>query len=267
MSTTWSLVPFASVLLIILFACSTHVRYHVRIGTYFAIMSLWGFGGIPVSFAMALFGRRFEVGRVVTASFAWFVGLVLGLRVEVEGAEHLATQPAVLMLNHQSALDVWLLGRILPKRVSVMAKKSLQWSPIGPVLHFSGSIMVERGTGARAVASIREAGAKLRAAGASLMVFPEGTRNGARAPSLLPFKKGGFHMAVQTGLPIVPIVCENYSHMYRRGYFEPVTLKMRVLPSIPTAELSVDDVSLLATRVYEQMLAAVREISRPVHVT
>jgi lysophosphatidate acyltransferase len=108
-----------------------------------------------------------------------------------------------------------------------VAKRSLKWTPLGPVLYFSGALLVDRGSGARAVASIRKACSALRKAGVSLVVFPEGTRNGARAPSLLPFKKGGFHMAVQSELPIVPVVCENYSHMYRLGFFEPVTLRAR----------------------------------------
>ncbi|KAJ6570061.1 1-acyl-sn-glycerol-3-phosphate-acyltransferase [Mycena vulgaris] len=241
----------------------SYVRYLVRIGVYFTIMALWGLAGTPLAFTMAAMGRRYEVPALVTRSFHRFVGWVLDLRVELEGAEHLTAQPAVLMLNHQSALDVWLLGSFLPKRTSVMAKKSLGWSPIGPVLYFSGSILVDRGSGARAVASIRRAGATLRQGGVSLMVFPEGTRNGARTPSLLPFKKGAFHMAVQSGLPIVPIVCENYSHMYRRGYFEPVTLRVRVLPPISTIGLGTDDVAALTTRVQEQMLEVVRDISRP----
>ncbi|KAJ7911447.1 1-acyl-sn-glycerol-3-phosphate-acyltransferase [Mycena leptocephala] len=241
-----------------------YVRYCLRIGFYFATMALWGVICTPFSCAMAVVGRRFEVGRLVTMSFSHFIGWTLGLHVELEGQEHLTTQPAVLMLNHQSALDVWLLGRFFPKRVSVMAKRSLGWSPIGPVIYFSGGIFVERGTGARSVASIRKAGATLREAGVSLMVFPEGTRNSARTPSLLPFKKGGFHMAVQSGLPIVPIVCENYSHMYRPGYFEPVPLRIRVLPPIPTAGLGAEDVSALTAQVQQQMLEAVRDISRPI---
>ncbi|KAJ7672198.1 hypothetical protein DFH06DRAFT_1175610 [Mycena polygramma] len=204
-----------------------YVRYCLRIGLYFAVMTLWGIVWAPLSGAVAAVGRRYQVGRLCTRSFSYFIGWLLDLRVEFEGLEHLATEPAVFMMNHQSALDVWLIGRLFPKRVSVMVKKSLGWSPIGPVIYFSGSILVERGSGARAVASIRKAGATLREAGASLVVFPEGTRNGARTPSLLPFKKGGFHLAVQSGLPIVPIVCENYSHMYRRGYFEPVPLRAR----------------------------------------
>ncbi|KAJ7163908.1 1-acyl-sn-glycerol-3-phosphate-acyltransferase [Mycena crocata] len=240
-----------------------YFRYLLRIGMYLATMSLWGIAATPVSFVMTVIGRRFEVGRVVTRSFFHFISWVLDLRVEFEGAEHLATEPAVLMVNHQSALDVWLIGSFLPKRVSVMAKKSLGWSPIGPVLYLSGSILVERGSGARAVASIRKAGATLREGGISLLVFPEGTRNGAATPSLLPFKKGGFHMAVQSGLPIVPVVCENYSHMYHRGYFEPTTLKVRVLPPISTTGLGVEDVPALTARVQEQMLQAIREISRP----
>ncbi|KAJ6577484.1 1-acyl-sn-glycerol-3-phosphate-acyltransferase [Mycena capillaripes] len=235
-----------------------YLRYFLRVGSYFTVMALWGIICTPVSFAMSVVGRRFESGRLVTRSFSYVIGWVLGLRVEFEGVEHLLTQPAVLMLNHQSALDVWLLGRILPKRVSVMAKKSLGWSPIGPVLYFSGFILVQRGVGVRVVDSIRKAGRTIREAGASLVVFPEGTRNGARTPSLLPFKKGAFHMAVQSSLPIVPIVCENYSHMYRPGYFEPVTLRVRVLPPIPTAGLGAEDVSALTAEVQQQMLQAKR---------
>ncbi|KAJ7510505.1 1-acyl-sn-glycerol-3-phosphate-acyltransferase [Mycena galericulata] len=239
-----------------------YARYCVRTGVYYGIMALWGIAGTPVSLTLAVMGRRFEVLPIITRSFHHFVGWVLGLRLEIEGAEHLTTQPAVVMLNHQSGLDVWLLGSIIPNRVSVMAKKSLGWSPIGPVLYFSGALLVERGTGGRAVASIRSASATLRDDGASLVVFPEGTRNGAFTPSLLPFKKGGFHMAVQSALPIVPVVCENYAHMYRPGYFEPVTLRVRVLPPILTAGLGAEDASALAAQVREKMLYAVRDISR-----
>ncbi|KAJ6608659.1 hypothetical protein B0H10DRAFT_2226605 [Mycena sp. CBHHK59/15] len=240
---------------------SSYIRYYMRLSLYLAIMCLCAIVGAPVTAAMAVVGRRFEAGRIVTRSFYHIITLVLGLRIEFEGAEHLATQPAVLMLNHQSVLDMWLLGSVLPHQASVMAKKSLQWSPLGPVLFLSGSILVERGSGPRAVASIRAAGALLRKRGVSLVVFPEGTRNSTRAPSLLPFKKGGFHMAVQSGLPIVPTVCENYSHLYRRGVFESGTLRVRVLPPIQTADLGAEDVPALTARVQEQMLEAVREIS------
>ncbi|KAK7032779.1 1-acyl-sn-glycerol-3-phosphate acyltransferase [Favolaschia claudopus] len=237
------------------------VRYCLRTGIYFTTLSLWGILSTPVSCALALLGRRFEAGPLVTRSFSRFIGTILGLRVEFEGAEYLNTQPAVFMLNHQSALDIWLLGCFFPKRVSVMAKKSLGWSPIGAVLYLSGCILVERGNGGRAAASIRKAGATLREADVSLVVFPEGTRNAARDPSLLPFKKGGFHMAVQSGISIVPIVCENYSHMYRRGWFEPVQLRARVLPPVPTRGLGEEDVPTLALAVREQMLETVRSIS------
>ncbi|KAJ7220190.1 1-acyl-sn-glycerol-3-phosphate-acyltransferase [Mycena pura] len=232
------------------------IRYCVRMGVYLAVMAFWGIAMIPVFLAYSIVGRRFEAGQTAARSYSHLIGWLLRLHLELEGAEHLAKEPAVLPMNHQSVLDVWLLGLIAPARISIMVKKSLRYTPIGPCLYLSGCVHVQRGTGAGAMASMRAAGVTLRKSRSTLLAFPEGTRNGARSPTLLPFKKGAFHMAVQNGLPIVPIVCENYAHMYQRGYFEPVPLRTR--------GLGPEDVSDLTVRVHAQMLQALREISRPI---
>lgn len=57
-------------------------------------------------------------------------------------------------------------------------------------------------------------------------MFPEGTRHSARESGMLPFKKGAFHLAVQAGVPIVPVVCQNYWHLYHKGVLEPGKLKI-----------------------------------------
>jgi lysophosphatidate acyltransferase len=88
-----------------------YVRFLVRRGVYFCTLALWGFSWIPVAFLLAVSGHRFEVAPVFVRSFHRAVGWLLGLHIELEGAEHLTAQPVVLMLNHQSQLDVWLLGR------------------------------------------------------------------------------------------------------------------------------------------------------------
>jgi lysophosphatidate acyltransferase len=90
---------------------SSYLRYYVRITSYLGIIVLFAIACTPITIVFAALGRRFESGRIVTHSFYEVISRVLGIRIEFEGSEHLAVQPAVYMLNHQSILDVWLLGR------------------------------------------------------------------------------------------------------------------------------------------------------------
>lgn len=63
--------------------------------------------------------------------------------------------------------------------------------------------------------------------GISLMMYPEGTRHMEEVPNLLPFKKGAFHLAIQAGLPVIPVVCENYWRLYHKGVFGTGIIKIR----------------------------------------
>lgn len=71
------------------------------------------------------------------------------------------------------------------------------------------------------------AGETMRAKEMSLWLFPEGTRSMREHHDMLPFKMGAFHIAIQAGAPVVPVVCENYWRLYRKGVFETGTLKLR----------------------------------------
>lgn len=108
-----------------------------------------------------------------------------------------------------------------------MAKQSLQYTPLGPFMTMSGAVFVDRGNSASAVRSLVAAGELMRARRISLWMFPEGTRTSSAAADVRPFKKGGFHLAVQAGLPIIPVVTENYWRMYRRGVFDTGVIKVR----------------------------------------
>lgn len=109
-----------------------------------------------------------------------------------------------------------------------MAKKELQWMPLlGQYLTASGAVFVDRGNNAKAVRSLAAAGESMHARNTSLWLFPEGTRSMRPYHDMLPFKKGAFHLAVQAGVPIVPVVCENYWRLYRKNVFESGTLKLR----------------------------------------
>lgn len=165
-----------------------------------------------------------------------------------------------------------------------MAKKSLKWNPaLGLFMSLSGTVFVDRGNSVKAHRSLEEAGKGMKARRTSIFIFVEGTRHSEEVPDLLPFKKGAFHLAVQGGIPIVPVVCENYWRLYHKGVFATGTIKLKgarlltlascetrqgadidlftVLPPVPTVGVTVDQVSVLAARVRDQMLTTLREIS------
>jgi len=165
-----------------------------------------------------------------------------------------------------------------------MAKKSLKWNPaLGPFMNLSGTVFVDRGNSIKAHRSLEEAGEGMKARRTSIFIFVEGTRHSEEVPDLLPFKKGAFHLAVQGGIPIIPVVCENYWRLYHKGVFATGTIKLKgaqmferctsqvvrvltyyvftVLPPVPTVGVTVDEVSALAARVRDQMLSTLREIS------
>lgn len=115
----------------------------------------------------------------------------------------------------------------MPKQTAIMAKKSLQFTPLGPFMSLSGAIFIDRGNSARAFRSIDTAGAKMRRDRTSLWIFPEGTRHLSKTPDMLNLKKGGFHLAINAGIPITPIVTQNYWHLYHKSVFESGTMTVR----------------------------------------
>ncbi|THH11739.1 hypothetical protein EW145_g486 [Phellinidium pouzarii] len=237
-------------------------RYYVRLGLYLSAMGVCSVWGVIASIGMTLAGRRFDINWVVARSFYNLASRLLGIYIEVEGEEYLSVKPAVLIGNHQSMLDILYIGRILPLRSSITAKKELQWMPLlGQFMTLSGAVFIDRKNNARAVQSVAEAGQTMKDRQTSLWVFPEGTRTNSEKPSLLPFKKGAFHLAVESGVPITPVICENYWRLYHKGVFESGKLKIKVLPPVSTIGLTASDVGELAARVREQMLEALYELS------
>ncbi|KAF8345600.1 hypothetical protein F5887DRAFT_1061724 [Amanita rubescens] len=224
-------------------------RYYVRAAMYVSVL---------MSFATC---SAMNTNFVVARAFYALCKRVMNIHVEVEGEEFLSTRPAVYMMNHQSMLDVLIVGRLMPKQTSIMSKKSLQFTPLGPFMTLSGAIFIDRSKNTQAVRSLEVAGQLMKKLGTSLWMFPEGTRRNQEIPDMLPLKKGGFHLAVQAGIPIVPVVTENYWRMYHHGVFEEGRVKVRVLPPVSTTGLKDQDASDLAVRVRDLMIEALREIS------
>jgi lysophosphatidate acyltransferase len=138
----------------------------------------------------------------------------------------------------------------MPRRSVVLAKKELKWVPFfGQYLIFSRAVCINRSRSKDSVASLRAAGQSLLSKDASLLVFPEGTRSLTSDCTLRGFKKGAFHVAIETGLPIIPVVFENQWRIYRPGVFNSGKCKIRgePYPSAPSASPPTNSLYSLAT--------------------
>lgn len=172
--------------------------------------------GVTASIVLRLVGLNQLSQWAVARSFKFLMGLSTGVTFEVEDPKgHLKNvRPAVFIGNHQTELDVLMLGCMFPKYCSVTAKASLKKVPfLGWFMALSGSIFLDRANSKDAREAMSGAANEMRSKRQSVYMFPEGTRSYAKDPMLLPFKKGAFHLAVQAQVPIVPVVVANYSHV------------------------------------------------------
>jgi 1-acyl-sn-glycerol-3-phosphate acyltransferase len=143
---------------------------------------------------------------------------VAGVRIRLVGLERIDPKTSyIFMSNHVSNLDPPVIIPSIPQRVSVLAKASLFDVPIlGYAMKKARIIPVRRENRESAIESIHEAARVLRD-GLSIMIFPEGTRS--RTGELLPFKKGPFYMAEESGVPIVPVTILNTAELMPKGKF------------------------------------------------
>ena len=172
--------------------------------------------GVFISIAMRLLGSggsaQWAVGRV----FAILMSLTTGVRFEIQDPKNIlkTVRPAVFLGNHQTELDVLMLGSMFPKNCSMTAKSSLKKTPfLGWFMTLSGAIFINRSKTQDAREAMRRASNEMRDKQQSVYLFPEGTRSYSKEPELLPFKKGAFHLAIEGQVPIVPCVVANYSHI------------------------------------------------------
>jgi 1-acyl-sn-glycerol-3-phosphate acyltransferase len=183
-----------------------------------------------------------------------------GVEIVVERRGSLdPAQPYVFMANHASSLDIWAAFVAIPRRVRMIAKKQLGRIPLfGWVMRAGRFIFIDRSNAVAARRSIDEAGERIRK-GDSVLIFPEGTRTRDGALGL--FKKGGFHLAVKAGVPIVPVALQGTRALMPRGSYllRAGTVRAIIGQPIPTQGLSEEERASLNERVrgiVEEMLAA-----------
>jgi 1-acyl-sn-glycerol-3-phosphate acyltransferase len=155
------------------------------------------------------------------------------MKVEVSGREHMGPGKTYLVMsNHQSHYDVPVLFYVLGANLRMITKVELFKIPIfGGAMHEAGFIAIDRSSRVRAIESLKTARETL-ASGVHVWIAPEGTRS--KTGSLLPFKKGGFNLALEAGLPILPVSIQGTRDALRaKGLRTSAGAKVRVVISRP----------------------------------
>lgn len=204
----------------------------IRTGAALAGLS----GAVAAGVGLGLLTRSRRSGANLAIGTGTEAALALaGVRLNVVGEENLwSARPAVFIFNHQSSLDALIVGSLLRRDLTAVAKKEAARDPrFAPVGLLMDVAYIDRSNSKKARSALAPVVEKLRG-GLSLAIAPEGTRT--PTPRLARFKKGAFHIARQAGVPIVPIVIRNAGELMWRGssLVRAGTVDVVVLPPVPT---------------------------------
>jgi 1-acyl-sn-glycerol-3-phosphate acyltransferase len=160
--------------------------------------------------------------------------LFSGVLVSVDGKEHIKKNKSyIIMSNHQSHYDVWSLIAYMPLQLRWVMKLELREVPIfGYCCERMGHIYIDRGHSKKAHESLEIAGEKIRN-GSSVVFFPEGTRS--PDGKLLPFKKGGFVIALEAKVPILPVTVVGGKEVLRKGSLRIMPGRMKIIVHEPVS--------------------------------
>lgn len=232
--------------------------------TFRALAAAWGLlSALGVALAIILVAPIGLSRRAFFRLSAWWVRQQLalcGVAWSVEGWETLpeairsGQQPVVFMPNHGSLLDPPFVLTALPLHPVFIAKKEIRLIPlVGWAVACAGMIYIDRGSRERAVLSLKHAAQQVRA-GKSVVIFPEGTRT--RDGRLLPFKKGGFHLAADAGVPIVPVAIRGAFDVLPKGTYlmNPGRIRVMVGTPVPSPDHGDRDAVVAAVRTQIEVL-------------
>lgn len=271
-----------------LFAGSTVMPvlgFFARLLSSYASLIVSAIAGVLISITLRPLGLGHSSQHYTARTFAFVMRWTTGVSFEILDPENYlgTTRPAVFISNHQTELDVLMLGAVFPRHCSVTAKKSLRKVPfLGWFMALSDSVFIDRANAVDAKSAMSGAAREMRERKQSVFMFPEGTRSYAKEPKLLPFKKGAFNLAVDAQVPVVPIVVACYEDvLYVQGWrfrggrilvkgtliISPARLSFiqqlipLVLKPIQTTNLKYDNVTDLARDTRELMLTELIDLT------
>ena len=226
---------------------------YIAVSLYVAVVSP---PGMLIAVLLPVTGHLYVLGH-----FGVWLGMALsGIRYRVAGAGHLPLgRAAVYCANHQSNIDPPILFTALHPRMHILYKSEIDAIPLlARAFRLGGFISVDRRNKEAAMRSIEAGAASLRE-GHSFLIFPEGTRS--KTAEMLPFKKGGFLMALKAGVPIVPVAVQGGRDAMKKGskIIRPALVSIRVGAPIETAGLDAQARDSLIATTRERIAALLAE--------
>ncbi|XP_038973318.1 1-acyl-sn-glycerol-3-phosphate acyltransferase-like isoform X2 [Phoenix dactylifera] len=189
--------------------------------------------------------------------------LILGNPITIEGSEFSNTR-AIYICNHASLIDIVLIMWLIPKGTVMIAKKEIIWYPLlGQIFALANHLRIDRSNQSTAIESIKEVAREIVKKNLSLIIFPEGTRS--KTGRLLAFKKGFVHIALQTRLPIVPMVLTSTHLAWRKNSLRvrPTPLTVKYLPPIKTDDWEAEKVNDYVEMVHALYVDHLPESQKP----
>lgn len=240
------------------------IKFYLKSIIFGSVIAGCAIYGVIASILLRIVGKieyaQYTVARVFYHTFR----TLLGVKITIKNEHYLKGLPAIVISNHQSALDILILGKVFQPGYTVTSKASLKYVPfLGWFMALSGTFFLNRSKSAQAKKVLDGALQNLKQQERALFMFPEGTRSATEALDMLPFKKGAFHLAKQARIPVIPVVVSNTSTIFnaKRKIFNTGEIFIEVLPPVSTDDLETnEDVTNICAEVRKSMVEKLKSI-------
>ncbi len=226
----------------------------ILLSIYFVVVSLL------VCFICLLRPFHANNSHIAARIFAWGGLKILGMRVELAGADSFKDLgPAVIVGNHQSNLDLFTVGHMVPQRTQSVGKRSLLYVPIFGLMYWlAGNVLINRGDKKQAWKTMSETTNAILDKALRIWVFAEGTRN--RGNNMLPMKLGAFKMALDAHVPVIPVCVSSYYKNMDLNRWRSGVVRVQVLHPIDTSTLEKKNAESLRDFCQEAMQGCIEHL-------
>ncbi len=233
--------------------------YYVRYLLYVILLFVGLFCLIPFVIIRPLSSKN---NTAFFKIFKWIMETSGLFKLHIEGEEILKDNfPCILAGNHQHNFDVLTVADLFKNNVAVLGKYELGFLPFfGQIYVLCGNILIKRGNRKKAMASMDLLVKKIKEKSLGILIFPEGTRNPAK--ELKPFKKGAFHTAVRSQIPIIPFSASQFVAYCDLNSLKRIHIYIKVHPPIPTVGLTNKDIPALMEETRIAIQSGIEEVNK-----